>query len=239
MPLGRFLEIGIATQDIVAALAFYESLGFMQAQTGTAWPHAYAVVTDGRISLGLHATDIESPLPTWTAPNLRERLESLQACGIVAEQVRLDEVSLHQAVIRDPSGLALRLLEARTFSPPALAPGHESDLGYFEEIALGSADLAAASRFWESLGFVAFEPVLEPLPKVVASSTDLNLGLLECALPTPLLCFSAADMPGRIAALRDKGHAFARRVPPGFDPQATALLQAPDGVQILLAALPE
>ena len=236
MPLGRFLEIGIATQDVVAALAFYESLGFVQAHVGEAWPHAYAVATDGRISLGFHATDIESPLPTWAAPNLRERLETLRASGIEAEQVRLDDLSLHQAVIRDPSGQALRLLEARTFSPPALAAGYESELGYFEEIAVGSADLAVASRFWESLGFVAFEPVLEPLPKVVASSTDLNLGLLDCALSAPLLCFSAVDMPGRISAMREQGYTFARRVPQVFDPQATAVLQAPDGVQILLRA---
>jgi hypothetical protein len=236
MPIGRFLEIGIATGDVVAALAFYEELGFVQAHVGEAWPHAYAVVTDGRLSLGFHATEIESPLPTWAAPNLRECLEALRAIGIEAEQVRLDDLSLHQAVIRDPSGQALRLLEARTFSPPALAAGYESELGYFEEIAFGSADLAAASRFWESLGFVAFEPVLEPLPRVVASSTDLNLGLLDCSLATPLLRFTAVDMPERVSRLRDKGYAFARRVPQGFDPQATAVLQAPDGIQILLTA---
>lgn len=234
MPLGRFLEVGIATQDIVGALAFYESLGFVQAQVGEAWSHPYAVVTDGRLCLGFHATDIESPLLTWTAPNLRDRLEELRARGIEPERSRLDDVSLHEAVIRDPSGLPLRLLEARTFSPPALAAGYESELGYFEEIAIGVADFAAASRFWEALGFVAFEPVTEPLPKVVAASTDLNLGLFDSALPSPLLCFTAVNMAERIAALRDRGYAFARRVPQGFDPQATAVLQAPDGVQILL-----
>lgn len=234
MPIGRFLEVGIATQDILGALAFYESFGFVQAETGAAWPHPYAVVTDGRLCLGLHATDIESPLPTWIAPNLRDCLDGLRALGLEPEQARLDEVSLHEAVIRDPWGQPLRLLEARTFSPPALVAGYESELGYFEEIAFGVADLAAASRFWEALGFVAFEPVSEPVPKVVASSTDLNLGLLECALPTPLLCFTAVNMAERIAAWRDKGHAFARRVPQGFDPQAAAVLQAPDGVQILL-----
>lgn len=238
MPLGRLLEVGIATQDIVGALAFYESLGFVQAEVGAAWSHPYAVVTDGRLCLGLHATDIESPLPTWVAPNLRACLEALRNLGIEPERARLDEVSLHEALIRDPAGQPLRLLEARTFSPPALAAGHESELGYFEEIAFGVVDLAAASRFWEALGFVAFEPVAEPVPKVVASSTDLNLGLLECALPTPLLCFSAVNMAERIATLRDKGHAFARRVPQGFDPRTTAVLQAPDGVQILLT-LPE
>jgi catechol 2,3-dioxygenase-like lactoylglutathione lyase family enzyme len=234
VPLGRFLEIGIATQDVAAALAFYESLGFVQASVGEAWPHPYAVVTDGRISLGFHGTDFESPLPTWAVPNLRERLDELRALGIEVEQARLDELSLHEAVVRDPAGRPLRLLEARTFSPPALDAGYESTLGYFEEIAVGVTDLALAGRFWEAMGFVAFEPVTDPVPKVVAASTDLNLGLLDGALPTPLLCFSAVNMAERIAVLRDKGHAFARRVPQGFDARSTAVLQAPDGVQILL-----
>lgn len=234
MPLGRFLEVAIATGDVAAALAFYESLGFVQVPVGEAWPHAYAVVTDGRLTLGFHAAEIESPLPTWTAPKLRDCLESLRALGVEPEHVQLDDLSLHHAVIRDPSGQALRLLEARTFSPPALAAGYESQLGYFEEFAFGNANLAASSSFWEALGFVAFEPVPGPPSKIVASSTDLNLGLVDGALATPLLRFTAVDMPERVARLRDRGFAFARRVPAGFEAPGAALLQAPDGVLILL-----
>ena len=52
--LGRFLEYSIATPDIRASLEFYAKLGFSQAEVGEAWPHPYAVVTDGRICLGLH-----------------------------------------------------------------------------------------------------------------------------------------------------------------------------------------
>jgi hypothetical protein len=63
----------------------------------------------------------------------------------------------------------------------------------------------------------------------------LNLGLVDCDLAAPLLCFTAVDMPSRISRLRDQGYAFARRVPAGFDAQGAAVLQAPDGVQILLA----
>ena len=52
--LGRFLEFSLATPDIQASLEFYTKLGFSQAEVGEAWPHPYAVVTDGRICLGLH-----------------------------------------------------------------------------------------------------------------------------------------------------------------------------------------
>ena len=56
--LGRFLEISLHTPDIQESLEFYESLGFAQASVGEIWPHPYAVVTDGRLFLGLHGLDI-------------------------------------------------------------------------------------------------------------------------------------------------------------------------------------
>jgi hypothetical protein len=45
-------------------------------------------------------------------------------------------------------------------------------------------------------------------------------------------------MPARIIALRDRGFSFARRMPRGLDPDTAAILQAPDGVAILLAITP-
>ena len=234
MPLGRFLEISLAATDVAESLAFFESLGFVQASVGEAWPHPYAVVTDGRVSLGLHGLEFESPLPTWVAPSLRERLATLAALGVTIEDARLDDLSLHQALLRDPSGQPLRLLEARTFSWPELAPTHTTTLGYFEEFAIATTDLAAAGAFWERLGFVAFEPALEPLPKVVAASRDLNVGLYGIDLPAPVLVFSDATMPDRIASLRDRGYRFAQRLPRALAATGAAMLEAPEGTLLLL-----
>jgi hypothetical protein len=236
MPLGRFLEVSLAAADVAASLAFYESLGFLQASVGEAWHHPYAVVTDGRISIGLHAQEFPTPILTWTAPDLMRRMDALAAFGIDFDQARLDEVSLNEASFRDPSGQPVRLLEARTFSPPALAAGHRSALGYFEEFAIPTSDLLAASAFWERMGFVAFDPVTDPFGKVIATGSDLNLGFYDLDLRSPVLVFSAPDMRVRIAQLRERGHDFARRLPRGLAADKTALLQAPEGTQILLVA---
>ncbi len=67
--LGRFLEYSIATPDIRASLEFYAELGFSQAQVGEAWPHPYAVVTDGRICLGLHQAFGPAPAITFVKPD--------------------------------------------------------------------------------------------------------------------------------------------------------------------------
>ena len=63
--LGRFLEVSVRSSDIPESLAFYESLGFVQAPVSDAWSHPYAVVTDGRLAIGLHAREFDAPSLTW------------------------------------------------------------------------------------------------------------------------------------------------------------------------------
>jgi hypothetical protein len=220
----------------VVSLAFYESLGFVQAGVGEAWPHPYGVVTDGRVSVGLHAIELDGPLLTWSAPSLRTRLDTLAAVGIEADAVRLDDSALNRALLHSPSGQGVQLLEARTFSPPALAPGHSSRLGYFEEYAwpVSTADFTEAQSFWESLGFVAFDAVTTPFDRIVASSRDLNVALYDIDLRSPVLVFSAPDMAARIADLRERGYRFASRTPRALAATGAAVLEAPEGTALLL-----
>jgi catechol 2,3-dioxygenase-like lactoylglutathione lyase family enzyme len=232
--LGRFLEVSVHAPDVAASLAYYESLGFVQAVVGDAWSYPYAVVTDGRLHLGLHGDPIESPTLTWVRPDLAARSPELEQLGIELDFVRLGEDALHKIGFRDPAGQAVRLVEARTFSPPALGPAPASRLGYFEEFGIPTPDLERSAAFWESLGLVAFDPIRQPFPKVVASSRDLNVGLYDVDLRAPVLTFSDAAMPERIAELRAKGHRFVERLPRGLDPETHALLEAPEGTWLLL-----
>jgi hypothetical protein len=235
--LGRFLELSVATGGVAESLGFYESLGFAQASVGEAWRHPYAVVTDGRMTLGLHGTgDDATQRLTFVTPDLRSRVEELAELGVVVDHARLDDASLNEVQFRDPAGACVRLLEARTFSPPALEPTFESAVGYFEGYVIGSDDLAAAGTFWERFGFVAFQDAgdEELPPRLVASHRDVNLMFLELDLPAPMLCFSAADMPQRVTRLQERGFTFARRVPRPLQAIGAAVLQAPDGVQVLL-----
>ncbi len=79
--LGRFLELSLATPDIQASLDFYAKLGFSQAEVGDAWAHPYAVVTDGRISLGLHQQAMPAPSMTFVKPDLLKHLSVLKSWG--------------------------------------------------------------------------------------------------------------------------------------------------------------
>lgn len=234
MLLGRFLEVSIHAPDVRESLEFYESLGFVQASTGEAWRHPYAVVTDGRLCIGLHQREMTSPVLTWVLPDVARNASGFEALGIEFESARFDSEALNEIGFLDPSGQRVCVIEARTFSPPALPPGHASELGYFEEFGIPTEDPVGGGAFWEQLGFVAFEPVREPFAKVVVAGRDLNIGLYDLDLRAPLLTFSDAAMSGRIAALRERGYAFAPRLPRGMGASGGAILRAPEGTQLLL-----
>lgn len=236
--IGRFHEISVHAPDMLASLAFYERLGFTQVTTGEAWPYPYAVVTDGRLAIGLHRNELlQSPLPAFVLPDLERQLPRIEGLGIEIVDRRLGNDVFNEASLATPGGQVIRLLEARTFSPSQRAPGEVSRLGWFEEFALPVADRQQAQRFWEQLGFVPAEEGDEPYPHVGLTSDSLNVALLQAGfLRRPALTFTDAAMPARIAALADAGVEFAHRLPGSLDPARHALLVAPEGTQLLLTA---
>jgi len=234
--IGRFHEFSVHAPDVLASIAFYERLGFTQVSTGEAWPYPYAVVTDGRLAIGLHQRELpQSPLPAFVLPDLLDRLAVLEDMGIEIVDRRLGSDVFNEASLETPGGQVIRLLEARTFSPSQRAPGEVSRLGWFEEFALPVADRQQAQRFWELLGFVPAEEGDDPYPHVGLTSDSLNVALLQAGfLSRPALTFADAAMPARIAELADAGIEFARRLPGNLDPARHRLLIAPEGTQLLL-----
>ncbi|MGH8250917.1 MAG: VOC family protein [Steroidobacteraceae bacterium] len=235
--IGRFHEISVHAPDVLASIEFYERLGFVQVTTGEAFPYPYAVVTDGRVAIGLHQRELgQSPLLAFVLPELSAELGALERIGIVIEDRRLGSDVFNEASFTAGGGQLIRLLEARTYSPSQRAPGETSRLGWFEEYALPVADLKQAERSWESLGFVPAEEGDEPYPHVGMTSDSLNVALLHTGvLARPALVFMEESMPARVAALADAGVEFARRLPAKLDPSRHALLVAPEGTQLLLA----
>ena len=51
--IGRFLELGVQTPDILESLHFYRSLGFTELECTDVYSHKYAVVSDGELCIGL------------------------------------------------------------------------------------------------------------------------------------------------------------------------------------------
>lgn len=234
-PIGRFLELSVYAPDVRESLAFYEALGFEQASVGEAVPYAYAVVTDGRLVIGLHGERIRAPALSFVLPNLRSELPKLAERGIEFEEQHLGDEVFNQVTFTDPTGHCVRLLEARTFSPPQLALPESTTCGYFVEYGLPTRDPATARAFWEPLGFVGLEERNDPFARTELTSALLNLGLYRSrAFRDPVLTFEADDMCERLARLRERGMRLSDEMPDALDDRLNAILIAPEGTRLLL-----
>jgi catechol 2,3-dioxygenase-like lactoylglutathione lyase family enzyme len=171
--LGDFLEISLATRDILASLEFYQRLGFVEAPARETWQHPYTVVTDGRLYIGLHQRELASPALTFALPELRGQLPKLESLGLEFEFCNIELHRFNEVGFLDPDGGLVALLEARTYSP--LHTGVETLCGYFLEYRLPVRDAAATLKFWEQLGLIAIPADDGQRPQVTWGGINITL----------------------------------------------------------------
>ena len=238
-PLGRFHELTLQTPDIRGSVEFYEQLGFTQALTGDTWSHPYGVLTDGRVALGLHENPAREASFTWVHPEVASLGAALERDGYLLEYRRTGAEEFHEIGLRDPSGQLIRVLEARTYSPPA-SETQRSLCGEFAALALRSADFAAAKRFWEPLGFVAVEERDSPFEHLALTSDSLDLVFHRVRpLSGSALIFTPdgsgeSSFATRIARLKAAGLEPLDRLPAELDAAASALVESPEGTRLLM-----
>lgn len=231
----RFLEISVHAPEIRDSLAFYESLGFVQAPVGETFNHPYAVVTDGRLFLGLHGRAVPSPALTFVMPRLMHGMEQLERLGIEFEDLQLGNEVFNRLSFRDPSGQCVNVLEARTFSPPQFESQPATTCGYFTEYGLPAREQGPMRVFWEALGFVAWDEQPEPFARTAITSDHLNLALYRSrAFRQPVLTFEDRDMRERLARLKERGFQLSDEMPDSLDESCNAMLIAPEGTRLLL-----
>ena len=221
--LGRFLELSVWSRDIAASVAFWESLGLAHGRVGDTWGHHYAVLSDGRLVLGLHAYEFASPSVTWVRPELADMLPAMRALGIEFDFAKTGEQEFNEAGFRDPDGQVVTLLEARTWSRDIEDSWPDTLLGHFREYRYPSGDPQATVAFWERLGLVADETRSGP----VAVAGGLTIAPRQAA-GGPELVFEHPDL----ATARDT--LAARGLPVETGAEGVLLLRAPDGLLLRL-----
>ena len=223
-PLGRFLELALPAPDLLATWHALHGLGFAEAPTTDARPAGYAAFSDGRVALGLHQ-QATVPELVFVRPGLQQAAASIAVAGLEPTEWKLGENTAHELAFLLPGGPGVRVLEARTFSPPS--PGVSAATGWFTELMLPVTDPSAAANVLEALGFVCLGEEAAPVPHLALTSDTLNVGLYRHrALQRPGLLFQTSELAAlQVAAERA-----------GLD-----ALPAPDGVEanLLLLRLPE
>lgn len=236
--LGRFLELSLPAPRILESWQFYQRLGFTSAIVGEAWGHRYSVVTDGRLVIGLHDEGaVAAPLLSYVLPELARHVRAIAALGIEFDRQQLADDTFNEAVFTTPDGQQIRLLEARTFSPPDQPP--LTRLGWFEEYAVPVADLEQARGYWERLGFVTAAEGDDPWPHLSLTSDTLDVGLyLTRELPRPTLVYSVEDGRELRERLAEIGVEPEPRLPRSLDPDTHLMLVAPEGTRLLVGPPP-
>ena len=229
--LGRFLEFSVQTPDIIESLGFYKMLGFTELEIGDVWPHKYAVIGDGVLSIGLHDTDFRAPAVTFVQADLAKRMRSMADHGFDFNVMHLNEDEFNRLGFTDRDGHQVTMVEARTFSR-----GNEVDsdsaCGNFFELSLPVRDSVRTARLWASVAPSLLRMREEPTVHMRFDAGSVPIGLTESiALSGPSLCFKCHDKDA-LAHLIEI-HGFEHETFPGFE-GAFVALKAPEGTMLYM-----
>ena len=233
--LGTFHEVSFAVLDVRAAVEFYERLGFTPATTTDTLSHPYGVLSDGRLSVGLHLRRGPSPVLTFVRPGIARWAPQLTDAGIELTVCHTGDEVFNEIGFEDPFGHALAVLEARTYSPVPRALTEVSLCGDFAEVSLPVTDFAAAQGFWEPLGFVAASPLEGPYPHLPLTSDYLDVSFHHPRVcERAMLVFRDPEMPARIARLKELGLPVSTIASGAAEGAGGTLLESPHGTPLML-----
>lgn len=229
--IGRFLEFSVRAPAILESLHFYKMLGFAEMEIGDVWPHKYAVLSDGELTIGLHDREFDSPSITFVHPDLAKHALSMADHGFDFTFLHLDEDVFNELGFKCRDGHLVTMLEARTFSP-----GDEYDndslCGRWFELTLPVRDTLRAATFWAPIAPVMLEMREEPTPHMRFDAGGVPVGLSESiALSAPSLCFKCRDKQALKSIVEHRG--LEHETFPGFE-GAFLKLEAPEGTPIYL-----
>lgn len=149
LPLGNFHEVSLSTPALETSVAFYTRLGFTRSAVLPVWPHPYAVVSRGALTLGLHEYRFPSPSLTTVEPSLETALETHRDAGMHIAFAKTGPDCFNEFGFRDPNGHMITLLERPTHDFVAGASAEDGDVAL---LSLPTFDRELSLRFWEVLG---------------------------------------------------------------------------------------
>ena len=194
LSLGQFHEISVSTDNLAESLQFYELMGFTAQPVDPVWPHPYAVVSLGRLVIGLHEYRFPSPSITCVHQDIMDALESYRDAGAVIAFAKTEPGQFKEFGFRDPAGHMVTLLEKTTHRADAVDPlGSSRTLGRFVGFSLPSAAPEISIGFWRALGatpLAAPSVDLRAWPAASLDAAGLTIGIHDEAwLEKPALVF--------------------------------------------------
>jgi hypothetical protein len=229
--IGRFLEVGVRSQDVVESLLWYKTLGFAELETADVYPHKYAVVSDGVLCIGIHDRDVDSPAITFVQPDLARHARSMADHGFEFSFMHLGEERFNEIGVNDRDKHLITIVEARTFHGND-EDDNDSACGTWFELTLPVRDAMNAAQFWGPVAGSILMMREEPTVHMRFDAGGIALGLSESiALESPSLCFKCQDKDALKRLLEARGLEVKQF--PGFE-GAFMVLTAPEGTQLFV-----
>jgi len=227
--IGHFLEFSVRAPDLLESLHFYKTLGFTELPITDVWPHKYAVVSDGEMSIGLHDRDFESPAITFVQPDLAKHARAMTDHGFDFSFLHLGEEQFNELGFHDRDGHMVTMLEARTFNLREEAE-QNSACGRFFELTLPVRETLHSAKFWAPIAPTLLEMREEPTTHMRFGVDGVAIGLSESiALSGPSLCFKCPDRHGLMGLLEQRGMSFEKF--PGYE-GAFVAIKSPEGTML-------
>lgn len=227
LPLGVFHEVSISVQDLAASVAFYEALGWRRVPVRAVWPHPYAALSDGAVTLGLHQYRFPSPSVTCVHAGIDAALAEHREAGMVIAFAKTGPDRFNEFGFRDPHGHMVTLLGAPTHDGPSPTPpsAHASSrrdgASFFS---LPARDIGLALRFWQLLGAHEIDG-----PRL-ATPADWPCRPLDAAgLPMAIHPASLFERPALVCIVAPDGGT-------GAVDAARRVLEAPEGTPVIRLA---
>ncbi len=229
--IGRFLEFSVRTPDIIESLNFYKSLGFAELTTTDAWPHKYAAVSDGALTIGLHDREFDAPSVTFVQPELAKHARSMADHGFDFSVMHVMEDVFNELQFSDHDRHTIMMLEARTFSGMD-ADADDSACGTWFELTLPVRDAMRSARFWAPIAPAVLRMREDPTLHMRFDAGGIALGLSESiALSGPSLCFKCHDRE-QVEFVCER-HGIEAEDFPGFE-GAFRAIRSPEGTFLYL-----
>ena len=226
--LGELLEFSVAAEALGPAVEFYRKLGFREAATGSIVQEPYVPLSLAAITIGLRgAAGHEDPVPSFVRPNLKDHLRAFKHLDLVLEFAETADDQFHRAGFKDPNGLLVVLLEARTCAPTTPDSRIVSPLGEFLEYSLPTHSIAESTRFWDKLGLRRIAGGETPQPWCRVQGRGLTLGFYAGYRFRPGLSFVCDNAAARLAYLEVNGCRVARNPSFALPAREIVTLSAP------------
>ena len=195
------------------------------------WPHKYAVVSDGEMSIGLHDGKFDGSALTFVHQDLAREARSMSDHGFEFRYLNVDEDEFNELGLLDPDGHLIAMIEARTFTPVDEFTDN-SICGRCFELTLPAKNVLRAGRFWAPLAPELLRMREDPTTHMRFNASGISIGLSESiALTGPSLCFRCDDKEAVWIALAK--HGFEHHEFPGFE-GAFMSITAPEGTMLFL-----